>query len=105
MPKTDTESRLEYGREYFKEYYLKNKDKILGKTKIRYEENKESHKNCMNKKRKRNLNFLDQIKLNYGCQNPECQCNGKFFACELDFHHIGKKNNSVSKLSQSSLEK
>ena len=99
------ENKLVYAKAYSKKYYEENKERLKKKAKKRYKISTASHQACMKAKRKHNLELLDAIKLHYGCKNPNCQWVGEFVPCELDFHHLGIKSNSISKMVQSSLLK
>lgn len=46
------------------------------------------------------MEMIEQIKLQYGCQNPKCEWVGSFVGCDLDLHHIdqSEKEYSVGKI-------
>jgi hypothetical protein len=82
---------------YMKEWRRSNPERVkVNRTEWR-KRNPEKVKSSARKYNRRytqaNRQFIDGIKLHFGCLNPACVCAGKSIkACCLDFHHItGKK--------------
>lgn len=86
------DKNIDKALESCRKHYYKNKDVLLTNNKEKY-----------SKRRK----AIDEIKVDAGCQNPNCQWVGKFIACDLDFHHIdsSKKEQSVTAMINGSLTK
>ena len=105
-----------YNKEYHQAYYQKHKAKKLEQTKAWREANpdkvkqfgkhyRESHPLTTDERRALRHKYPDRndlirsIALYYGCCNPACACRAtSYVAAELDFHHPGEKESSVSKL-------
>lgn len=107
MPYSDYERSKEWARNYSKDYYQKNKEKFKKKQKDRLSdpEKKARHKTVQRERLERNSELIDKIKIQYGCQNPNCLWSGEYVACELDLHHLSNKEESVSVLRHSSVNK
>lgn len=67
------------------------------------EEGKQSQRKCqINNKRKnykerdRKINFIANIKLKYGCMNPNCPSSKTLPSCCLDMHHIDSETKVFS---------
>lgn len=102
---TKNNSASRYDKEYSREYYLRNQEKIKAKSTLWRQNNPEkvkvNAKKSQQTKRHKEYNkriskilndrwieMISVIKLSYGCQNTRCQCKGEFIAAELEFHHI-----------------
>jgi len=102
------ESHKEEIRKRKKKYYSdpNNAAKKAERGKELYELNKEKVLERHAGRRQERKAFIDKISLYYGCRNPNCQWNGKFEPCQLDFHHFKSetKCKEVSKMHSSSYE-
>ena len=83
-------------KEYFRQYYLKNKLKLKDNVSKWQKENKEKVKSYKSKNRQNHRNelrkFVNIIKL-----NSKCEC-GENSSCCLEFHHINKKTDNIGNL-------
>jgi len=79
MPYSDKKNQ----KEYHKNWYKRNKDRILAKSKI-------NNKIYIN----RNIEYVKEYKLKLGC--ARCGYNNHHSA--LDFHHLGDKEHNICKL-------
>lgn len=72
--------------------YLENRDKILARTQLR---------------RAGSLRYMNEVALEYGCQNKDCKWEGEFKPYQLCFHHLdpATKETEVSKMCSWSLDK
>jgi len=81
-----------YNQNYWKEYYLKNKDKILAKNRKWGKENKEivigyGDKNRKRQKEKRDERRFEVLSI-YGGNPPKCKCCGETEIKFLGIDHI-----------------
>lgn len=94
---------LKKRQEYLKQYRELNKNNI----KIKYNENKDFYKKYDNNRKLERRKLIGNIQLYYGCMNLNCQWEGKFESCQLDFHHFDplQKTERVSVMMNYSLKK
>jgi hypothetical protein len=76
------------------------------KSRENYLSNKEKFKSRCKKRREERKGFLDDLAVKYGCQNVNCNWNGKYLPCQLDFHHLDPKTKrkEVAKMHTASWE-
>jgi hypothetical protein len=86
-------------RESERKYWTANRDKKREKDRRYYQRHKERIKESVRQyadahpeKRAEALaalaNYIDRIKLGYGCRNPSCKWKSDFHPACLDFHHL-----------------
>ena len=98
-----TSNNKEYAKEYNKKYYEKNKEKWQQKREARAEYRKSNKKayNASQLKYAKKTNYkhantiglrksllISNVKIHYGCLNPDCKWDGELKPCCLDFHHL-----------------
>lgn len=88
-----------------KEYRKKNKEEIAAKKKAYYSDpvnrqrkaqlaaasylrNRETVLERQSKRRKERLEFINNIAMMYGCQNPDCGWTSPIHPVQLSFHHF-----------------
>jgi len=111
-------SNKEKFKSYSQAYYEANREAITERARRNYHANKErdgekrqlyrdANKAAMREKCLKSRQFLQSVKINMGCQNPDCQWKDEFKGCDLDFHHIDPtiKECDVSILVRRSREK
>lgn len=115
-------------KEYQRQWYERNKEKVSAKNKQRYLENKKHH-DALNKANRKewasrpevaarlkqqrvdrydkHRAIISEVQLHYGCRNPDCSWVGGFESCDLDYHHFdsSKKTMQVSQMATCKLSK
>lgn len=88
-------------------YYNRHKDSILLTAKTYRDANKEKIAKYQVKRQKDIQGLLNNIKLSYGCMNPQCKWDGEFNPLCLEFHHVNPKDKSfnISQFNKVSLSK
>lgn len=95
------QKKIKSDPDFFNRYREDNKEKINEKNRKYYKNNAEK---IAGKKHKRRQ-LLNDVKLAYGCCNPECCWAGHIDSCALDFHHLdpSSKETCVTFLSTSKM--
>ncbi|WP_254513872.1 hypothetical protein [Anatilimnocola floriformis] len=95
-------------KEQFRAYKVANRAKYNDYRKTRrrqcgYEPSHPNHKKgrhgSWQQRRLRFYALISQVKLMYGCMNPDCGWCKAFSAEQLDYHHIEPKSHCVSQMS------
>lgn len=135
MPQVDPEKRKEYRKRYYeankdkiaercRKYRQENKEAILAqkrqyesqphrkeikklKSQREYRDNRKAIIARQTQRRRERKQFLDEVALRYGCQNPDCCWQGSFDPCQITFHHFdpSQKEIEVAKMHSWSFEK
>lgn len=86
-------------KEYFKEYYLKNKNKLKNKIKIWQLNNKDKVINYKKKNKSKKYDLLTEFVTNIK-NNSKCKYCQETTPCCLDFHHVNpeKKSTNINRL-------
>lgn len=77
-------------RGYSRKYRSIHWNEELSRRRARYSANPEQFKAHTKKYKKKKMDFINVVRLHYGCTNPKCK-RTTFEPEELDFHHIDPK--------------
>ena len=83
---THKEKFVEYNRNRKKTTKQKQRQYNLKYNQTENAKEKRSQYNARRTKARRDI--ISNVKIHYGCQNPNCQSVGRLPSCCLDFHHI-----------------
>lgn len=78
------ERKLQEDPDYFNRYRIENRERINEVGRKSYKKNADR---IAAKKQERRA-MLNEVKLTYGCCNPDCCWSGDIAPCALDFHHL-----------------
>lgn len=80
-----------------KEYYSKpeNKQRKAERNKALYQLKATTIKARQKERRFERKSILDEIALQYSCQNPDCKWVGNFDPCQLTFHHVDPSQKEI----------